>query len=423
MRPPVNFADWQQLSPTEAARELRRRATTLLSPAQQRAALALVLSEEKLAAQFAAARSTPGASGPLVGVPYLAKDLFDAANLPTFAGSTFLPEVRPATPRDGAFIRALHDTGGVLAGKTHLHEFAYGITGENPHYGDCEHPRFPGRTTGGSSSGSAAAVAAGIVPLALGSDTGGSVRVPAAWCGLFGFRLTPRDPWIADAFPLSPTFDTAGWFTANAADMRLTISALTGLRTLQRPLRGCYLEMPGLGPDVATACRAAATRLAPIADAATRDDLLHGFAPALDAYHTTVALEAWEAHKSWAERYRDRYDPLVWQRLTRVHSLTPAQIDAAQFGLTTVRLLWTKFFLTYDFLVLPATPCAALTKPECNLENRTRVLALTAPASLGGLPVLTVPVALPSGLSTGLQIIVNHPQSPVVNHALEVFAS
>ncbi|MCX6956510.1 MAG: amidase [Verrucomicrobia bacterium] len=414
----MNFADWQQLPPVEAAREFHRRATTLLSPAQQRAVLALVLPEEKLAESFAASART---RLPLAGVPYLAKDLFDAAGLPTFAGSTFLPEVRPTPPKGGAFVRALGDAGAVLAGKTHLHEFAYGITGENPHYGDCEHPRFPGRTTGGSSSGSAAAVAAGIVPLALASDTGGSVRVPGAWCGLFGFRLTPRDPWISDAFPLSPSFDTAGWFTANAPDMRLAISALIGLRSLQRPLRGCYLEMPGLDPEVADACRRAAVRLAPPADAATRNDLLHGFAPALDAYHPTVALEAWEAHQGWAERYRARYDPIVWQRLTRAQSLTAAQIDHAQFITTALRILWTKFFLTYDFLVLPATPCAALTKPECNLENRTRVLALTAPASVGGLPVLTIPVPLPSGLTTGLQIIVNHPQSPVVNWALETW--
>jgi amidase/aspartyl-tRNA(Asn)/glutamyl-tRNA(Gln) amidotransferase subunit A len=414
----VNFADWQNLSPADAARELHRRAATLLSVDQQRAALAVVLPEEKLTEAFAAARAT---NGPLAGVPYFAKDLFDAAGLPTFAGSTFLPEVRDTPALDGAFVRASSATGAVFAGKTHLHEFAYGITGENPHYGDCEYPRFPGRTTGGSSSGSAAAVAAGIVPLALGSDTGGSIRVPAAWCGLYGFRVTPRDAWISDAFPLSPTFDTAGWFTANATDLRLAISALTGLRSLQRPLRGCYLAMPGVDAAVADACRLAAERLAPAADAATREDLLHGFAPAVDAYHTTVAVEAWEAHKSWADRYRDRYDPVVWQRLNRVHALTTAQLDSALLGLTTVRLLWTKFFLTYDFLVLPATPCPALTKAECTLENRSRVITLTAPASLGGLPVLTVPVRLPSGFSTGLQIIVNHPQSPVVNWALGIW--
>jgi len=414
----MTFAAWQQLSPAEAAREVLHRVRTRLPSAQQRAAIAALTSEDALTARFAAASR----AGPLGGVPYFAKDLFDAAGVPTFAGSTFLPEVRPAPLHDGAFVHALGVAGAVLAGKTHLHEFAYGITGENPHYGDCEHPRFPGRTTGGSSSGSVAVVAAGIAPLALGSDTGGSVRVPAAFCGLFGFRLTPRDKWIGDAFPLAPSFDTAGWFTANAADMRAALAALVGLRTSQREPRGCYLAMPGLDPEIATACRTAAARIAPPAEPIVRDDLLRGFAGALDTYNVIAALEVWETHKPWAERFRERYDPVVWQRLNRVHTLTPAQIDAAQFSLTTLRLLWTNFFLTYDFLVLPASPCPALTKADCTPENRRRLLTLTAPASVGGLPVLTLPVALPSGLSTGLQVVVNHPSSPAVNWSLEKFS-
>lgn len=414
----MTFRDWQQLSPAEAARELTHRLRTRLPPAQQRAAIAAHAGEDQLAAQFA----TTLRRGPLGGVPFFAKDLFDAAGFATFAGSTFLPEVRPAPTHDGAFVRTLREAGAVLAGKTHLHEFAYGITGENPHYGDCEHPRQPGRTTGGSSSGSAAVVAAGIVPLALGSDTGGSVRVPAAFCGLYGFRLVPRDRWIADAFPLAPSLDTAGWFTANATDMGTAISALVGLRTSQRTPCGCYLEMPGLDPEVGAACRAGADRLATPAEPIVRAELLHGFSNALEIYNTIVALEAWEVHRPWAERFRDRYDPAVRQRLDRVRALTSAQIDAAHFGLTTLRLLWTKFFFTYDFLVLPASPCPALTKAECNVANRGRLLALTTPASLAGLPVLTIPLALPSGLSTGLQVAVNHPQSPVVSWALAQFS-
>jgi amidase/aspartyl-tRNA(Asn)/glutamyl-tRNA(Gln) amidotransferase subunit A len=299
-----------------------------------------------------------------------------------------------------------------------LHEFAYGITGENPHYGDCEHPRFPGRTTGGSSSGSAAVVAAGIVPLALGSDTGGSVRVPASFCGVYGMRPTHGRIPLDGACPLAASFDTAGWFTAGAEDMRLTLSALVGLRTSQREPHGCYLELPGLDADVALACREAAARFAAPADPATRDDLLAGFARAADTYNTIVAIEAWDVHKSWAGRFRERYDPGVWQRLNRVHALTTPQIEAAHVHLAANRVLWTKFFLTYDFLVLPAAPFGALTKAECTLENRNRILALTAPASVGGLPVLTIPVPLPSGLTTGLQIVLNHPQSPAVNWAL-----
>jgi aspartyl-tRNA(Asn)/glutamyl-tRNA(Gln) amidotransferase subunit A len=410
----MTFADWQQLSPEAAAREIHQRIRTGLAPGQQRAAIAQLASETELAARFAATPKT----APLHGVPFFAKDLFDVGGVPTFAGSTFLPEVRPTPANDGALVRAVKATGAVLAGKTHTHEFAYGITGENPHYGDCELPRFPGRTTGGSSSGSVAVVAAGIVPFALASDTGGSVRVPAAFGGLFGFRLMPRDPWISDAVALAPSYDTAGWFTAHAADMRIAIDALIGLRKSDLAPRGCYLEFGSLDQDVAHAFRNAAIRFAEPAEATVRDALLRAFAPALDAYNTVVAVEAWEVHRTWAERYHDRYSPVVWQRLNRVHTITAEQIAAADRATEVLRATWANFFKSYDFLVLPASPAPAPTKAECTLETRTRVLTLTTPVSIGGWPVLSVPVLLPSGLTTGLQIVVNDPRSPAVNWAL-----
>ena len=101
-----------------------------------------------------------------------------------------------------------------------------------------------------------------------------------------------------------------------------------------------------------------------------------------------------------------------------MHTITKEQIANADLGLATIRMLWTKYFLTYDFIVLPASPSPAFTKAECTFENRMRILTLNTPASIGGLPVLTVPITLPSGLTTGLQIVVNNPQSPVVNWAL-----
>ena len=139
---------------------------------------------------LAAALAPPDTRAPLRGVPYFLKDLFDLAGTKTRAGARFLSEVRPLPAQDAAIVQAFRRCGAACAGKTHLHEFAFGLTGENPHYGDCTHPRFPGRTTGGSSSGSAAAVAAGIVPLATGTDTGGSIRVPAAFNGIWGHKPT-----------------------------------------------------------------------------------------------------------------------------------------------------------------------------------------------------------------------------------------
>ena len=413
--PPLDFAAWRDLAPAAAARELHRRAA-LLPPAQNRAIFATLETEAALTAAFVAADRT----GPLGGVPFLVKDVFDQAGRPTLAGSTFLPNVRPTPAADGAFVRDVRAAGGICAGKTHLHEFAFGLTGENPHYGDCEHPRFPGRTSGGSSSGSAAAVAAGIVPLALGTDTGGSIRVPAAFCGLFGLRLTPHSPWIVDAMPLAPSFDTAGWFTATAADMRLALRALIDVTPAAPtlPLRGYSLALPGLDADVAAAFTTAAARLAPPAPAALREELSSAFADAAGLYAVLGARETWQIHAPWADTYRAHYDPVVWQRLSAARALTPATIADAETRHARLLTTWTNYFAHHDFLVLPASPCAALTKSECHAANRTRLLSLTAPVSLAGLPALALPVPLPGGLTTALQIVVPAPTSYVLPAAL-----
>jgi amidase/aspartyl-tRNA(Asn)/glutamyl-tRNA(Gln) amidotransferase subunit A len=412
---PVTFGEWQQLAPEAAALEVRRRVEAYLPQSQRKAAIAVLFDEERLEAGFAAAPR----GAPLRGAPYLLKDLFDAEGLPTFAGSSFLPEVRPNSGHDSRIVGDLFSAGAVMAGKTHLFEFAWGLTGENAHYGDVEHPRFSGRTSGGSSSGSAAAVAADVVPFAIGTDTGGSVRLPAAFCGIFGYRSVPGDAWISDAVPLAPRFDTVGWFTRTASDMSRALEALVGLRTSDRTPSGCYLEMPGLDPEVAAACRAAAAQLTQQADASSHGELLDKFASAAEIYGVLAGVESWKIHKKWAEKHRNRYGPLVQDRLDRARDISRAQIAAVEPSYEALKLTWTKFFLTYDYLLMPASPFPALLKADCTLANRLRMLSLTAPASLGALPVLTIPVPLPSGMSTGLQVIMNRPQSPVVSWALE----
>ena len=411
----MNFSQWQELAPEAAARELHRRAVEAWPAARSGAVLAVLRDEAALAAAF---REAPR-RGPLGGVPYLLKDMFDVPGWPTRAGSSFLAEVRPTPATASALVRELAAVGSVLAGKTQLFEFAWGLTGENAHYGDCEHPDFPGRTSGGSSSGSAAAVAAGVVPFAIGTDTGGSIRVPASFCGVFGYRGVPRDAWIGDAVPLAPSFDTAGWFTANAADLRASVAALIGLRTSERVPVGCYLEPPGLDPEVALACRAAADTLTAPADAATREHLLGAFAPAAEIYGILAGAESWHVHRHWADRFRDRYGPLLLERLERARHIGAGQVLGVEAGRQALELAWARFFLSYDFLVMPATPSPALTWAECTHATRLRMLGLTAPVSLAGLPCLALPVALPSGLTTGLQVVVNNPQSPVISWVLE----
>jgi amidase/aspartyl-tRNA(Asn)/glutamyl-tRNA(Gln) amidotransferase subunit A len=163
----------------------------------------------------------------------------------------------------------------------------------------------------------------------------------------------------------------------------------------------------------------AAATYAPAADKTTAEQLLSGFAHATETYAVRQSAEAFTVHAAWLDTYREHYSPVVWERLDRGRNWTTAQLDEAYTQHAAIKLLWTNYFLTYDFLILPATPFPALKKADCTQANRDRLLALNAPASLGGLPVLTIPVALPSGLTTGLQIIVNSNQSPVIPWALK----
>lgn len=420
----MTMAEWQALGtqdPAGAAKEIARRLRAGLPDGQARAVFASLTHQPDLLANF---ERVVGTIAPLAGVPYVLKDIFFTAGQPLNAGSNFPPATLPLRPRDSKLPHSLRGLGTILAAKTHLYEFAYGLTGENPHHGDCEHPHFPGRTTGGSSSGSAAAVAAGIVPLAVGTDTGGSIRVPAAFCGLYGLRLTPKDAYISDAFPLAPSFDTAGWFTQNANDLQLINRYLLGKPTPpEREPRGCFLDFNALGQaadeDVARAFAKAAGKFSAPAPARVSEFLIQQFAGSTEAYAVLQSIEAFDVHAEWLDRYRDHYSPEVWERIDRGRHWKAADVEKAQSVWDRVRAAWQTYFEDHDFLIMPATPFPALTKEQCTLGNRNRLLALTTPASLGGLAVLTIPVPLPGGLSTGLQLIVPSAQSPVINWALK----
>lgn len=415
--------EWQAFSakdPAEAARELTRRMQSQLSEEQQRAVFSWMQTERELTATF---ERFAGTLAPFAGVPYALKDLFHVSNVPLRAGSRFPAGLLPTKERDGKLPHVLRGVGAVLAAKTHLYEFACGLTGENPNFGDCEHPSHPGRTTGGSSSGSAAVVAAGIMPLAAGSDTGGSIRVPAAFCGIYGMRTSPQHPWIEDAFPLAPSFDSAGWFTGNAQDMFTTHRFLLGAAKTDREPRGCFADFELLGQpadsEVAAAARDAAAKYAERANPETAGLLRRIFALSTETYLVIQSSEAAQVHAPWLDTQREHYSAAVWERLDRGRHWTAAQLDAARKNREEIQRLWTSLFAKFDFVVVPATPFPALTKADCTPANRERLLILNTPASVGGLPVLTVPVALPSGLSTGLQIIVNSNQSPAIPWVLK----
>lgn len=407
------FAAWQSLSPSAAARQVAARITSL-DPRLRRASIAWQQSVSQLEEQLGSAPP-----GPLRGVPYALKDLFDLAGVPTRAGSIFLQDERPLPGNDSALVKRFRSAGATAALKSHLVEFASGLFGDNPHHGDCPHPLHPDRLTGGSSSGSVALVAAGVVPLAIGTDTGGSVRVPAAFCGLHGFRMTPGDELIRDAFPLSPSFDTAGWFTSNPADLLTVNRALIGEAQAAsgQAAKGCHLPLDAFvsAPDaeVARATTDAASRYCPEADADTRALLLDSWRDAVESYGTISMTEAHRVHAKWLAPYRAEYDPVIWQRFSDAGLFEAERLQRAQDILQKVRRTWSAFFERYAYLVLPASPAPAPRKADCTPVLRRDILTLTAPASLGGLPVLTVPVVLPSGLTCGIQIIAATPDSPV----------
>ena len=349
----------------------------------------------------------------LAGVPFLVKDLYDVAGWPTAASSKFLAREYGIPSITSPFVKKLFNLGATPVGKTHLNEFAYGLSGRNLHFGNCPHPHFPERLTGGSSSGSAWAVGKGIVPLALGTDTGGSVRVPAAFCGIYGIRLTPDDWSRSGCFPLSPSFDTAGWFTATKEDMKTAVRLMLDPSPSGDSPGGVLLEPADLSftPDLKAEYSARLDALDLQGDPSITDRF-HAATEDLPRHYSI--LQSWEAfkvHERWLDRYRDQYNPVVWQRIDRGRRWSGSEIEAAEKARRRLSDFFDRLFESHDYAVLPATTMPAPAEDQLTESFRNHILTLTTPASMAALPVLTAPVFMESGLSGGLQIIYRDPKS------------
>ncbi|MCF3651979.1 amidase [Synoicihabitans lomoniglobus] len=410
----MDIAAWQALHQEQPDRLIStfRERLPLLSEDQHRAVWAWTTAADT-------ARK-PTTSGPLAGVPFAIKDLFHLATVPTRGGGQ-LPAKTPR--RHGALVTDLEATGAFAVGKTHLHEYAYGLTGENPHFGNVAHPQFPDRTSGGSSSGSAAAVAAGIVPLALGTDTGGSLRVPAAYCGLYSWRDVPHDRWISDAMPLAPSFDTAGWLTRSAGDLRRVQESLRGpLPPVATTPRGGYLPAAAMDVSVAPPWDNALGQRAAKFTAETLDehgDLASAVTGSGQPYSILQSTEAFAVHQTTLDRSKAVYGDAVWARINRGRTWSAAQLEGALVHQLKVKLAFARYFETHDFLIMPVAPSPAPRHTECDQPQRDALLALTTPVSLAGLPALTVPISLPDGLSLGLQIIFPSAHHAALNWVLD----
>jgi Asp-tRNA(Asn)/Glu-tRNA(Gln) amidotransferase A subunit family amidase len=365
------------------------------SPSERRSVFAAFASLSSMEQQLKQAKSE---NKPLAGHFCFVKDNFDLPGFSTNASSLFLEDVRPGPHSAGKLIQRLQELGLTIAGKTHMNEFAYGLDGANPHMGNCPHPFLPGHCSGGSSSGSAWTVAKGLVPIAFGTDTGGSIRVPAAFCGLYGFRLAPDD-WAKDGcFPLAPRFDSVGWFTRSLADMSFFTSKLLTLpASSPTPLRiaNATPESSNLTPAVQS--------LFPEAT------LLHDFtseklsAERVKAYSILQSLQALEIHKEWVDSYADLYDPAVRALILRGRNWTNDEISSAENTVRDMEKTFETLFKDADLILLPVSELPAPPSPMTPQVRHT-LLAATVPASLAGLPVLTLPVNTPEG-PLGIQCI------------------
>ena len=411
---------WRELTRAgSAAAEFGKRLGAL--PDQGRAA-AIAWVDPDPAAAWAKA-----AEGPLHGAPFLVKDLFDVAGVPTRAGSTFLESERPVPPSDSALVKRFRELGAVPIAKTHLNEFAYGATGENPHHGDCYQLPHPDRLTGGSSSGSALGVQAGIAPIGLDrkSDTGDSSRIPPAFCGLWGVRLVPAHWTIADVFPLARSFDSAGWFTTNASDLAETLALLLGLKPDSKPVQGVWVSLADLGenvPEMDEALVAVAGRIARPASPHVLRLVRETVERSLAAYSVIVAREALAIHRPFLEHHADAYDPVVLARLRRAQEYTDSDEAAARSTMAAVGSLLRDAVAEAGFVAMPVSPVAALTKAQSDDAHRARILRLCTPASLAGLPAVTIPARLPNGLTGGVQVIYGSVDSALPLSVLGAFA-
>lgn len=366
--------------------------------------------------------------GPLAGVPIAVKNLFDVAGVTTLAGSKILRDTPPAE-RDATVLARLKAAGAILVGATQMDEFAYGFTTQNAHYGDTHNPHDLTRSAGGSSGGSAAAVAGRIIPLSLGSDTNGSIRVPAAFCGIFGLKPTLRRLSRAGAYPFVHDLDHVGPFARSVRDLSLAYDLMQGVDPadsfcLQRPVEATRpsLDRPVSGlragvldgwfrdtaqPDVLTAVDTVANALG-----AKRTVTLNGVAEARAAAFCLTATSGAALHLDNLRTRPQDFDPATRDRFFAGALLPASVIDRVRRLRLSFRDQLRTVFESFDVLIAPATPSAAPRLDQTTLMLGHREVPLrpnvgiyTQPISFIGLPVVTVPVDVPGGLPIGVQII------------------
>ncbi len=364
--------------------------------------------------------------GPLHGIPVALKDLYDTAGIRTTAGSTFFADRVPAT--DARAVTLLYQAGAVLLGKLNMHEWALGVTNINPHYGPSRNPWDTARITGGSSGGAAAALAAGLCLGALGSDTGGSIRIPASLCGIVGLKPTYGRVSLQGVVPLSWNLDHAGPMARTVTDAAILLQAIAGydpddpacadvpvddlLATIDAGVAGWRIALAddshfGQGDaEVLAAVHQAAAVFEELGARIERIDLGRGQEAAqMNALMTTSDAAAF--HRDRLRDNPEKFGADVRARMERGAAFTSTEYILARRVQREWRRQLERFFETFDLLLTPATP---ITAPHIEgldaIEAARQLTRCTAPFNLASVPALVLPCGMSAaGLPIGLQIV------------------
>ncbi len=369
------------------------------------------------------------AGSSLRGIPIAVKDLFETANLRTTAGSLFFKDYVPSA--DARVVQKLKAAGAMIVGKTNTHEIALGVTTQNPHFGSCRNPWDESRIPGGSSGGSAVAVATGMALAALGTDTGGSIRIPASLCGVVGLKPTYGRVSVRGVVPLSWNLDHIGPLTSTVQDAALLLGVMAGYdpddpwsvdRTtedyrlnLGEGVRGWRVGLGsgeyvnGAEPEIAEAVRRAAKRLE--GEGATVEEVDVSFLrEAALANGTMTQADGATFHRERLSDHPDWFGEDVRMRLEAGRNTTSTDYSLARCTQAEMKRRLERLFETYDVLLLPTTP---ITAPPIDggpaVAEARRLTRFTAPFNLTGVPAISMPCGFSQqGLPIGLQMVGPH---------------
>lgn len=356
----------------------------------------------------------PGSGqGPLAGLTFAAKDVFDIADSRTGFGNPAWLESHPLAESTAPAVQLLLDAGADMVGKTLTDEITYSLSGQNFHYGTPVNSAAPGRIPGGSSSGSASAVAGGLVDFALGTDCGGSVRLPASYCGILGIRPSHGRISLEGVAPFTWSFDVAGWF-ARDADVfaRVGEALLDEDGKSPAPRRLLYAQDAFDLVD-----REVSDALAPAVDAAagiigSRADITvspGGLPGWYETFRVIQAWEIWSNHAAWIGEAKPEFGPGIRERFEWASRVTEQDVEAARIRRAAIVEQVNGLFEEGDVLCLPTSPRVAprLDAPTDELENRVRpqAMSLLCVAGLAGLPQVSLPLASLDGLPLGFSLV------------------